>query len=123
MFLNLAESRVAVHPAIALDQGSRLLAALTLPQQKQHFGAFPRFELDDHLQGAARIQTRSGVSREFLSAQKRRGMLEARVPAQELEAVTGQGGRAPAQVGEGDPVRELSVPRVPRRFCAERNSR
>src|SRR5206468_6131512 len=41
-------------------------------------------------------------------------MVEARVPTQEFEAVRGKGGRVPAQVGEGDPVRELPVPGVPR---------
>ncbi len=41
-------------------------------------------------------------------------MVEARVPAQELEAVAGPGSLAATQVGKGNPVGELPVPGVSR---------
>ena len=105
---------VAIHPAVAIDQGSRLLTALPLPQEEQHLGAFPRFELHFRLQGGTRIQAGSDLSRKLRATLQRRGVVEARVAAQELEAIAGPGGLAAAQVGERDPVRELPVPGVSR---------
>src|SRR5439155_1001453 len=94
--------------------------ARALAQQEQHLSTFPRLELEARLQGGARIQSRPGLSRKRLGAQKRRGRLEAGVSPQELEAVAGHGCPAPAQVGEGDPVRELRVPRITREQGAAR---
>jgi hypothetical protein len=60
---DLTEQRVAVHRAVAFDQGAGLLTILALAQQEQQLGAFPRLELQSRLESRARVQARSGLAR------------------------------------------------------------
>ena len=62
------------------------------------------------LKRSAGVQSGTGLPTELGAPLQRCPVVEARVAAQELQAVTGPGGLAAAQIGESDSVRELAVP-------------
>ena len=111
-FLDFAQRRTNVDCTVAFDERSGIVSVGTFAEQEQHLGTFSRIELHRRLQGGTGIQPRAGAPRQYLPALKRRGVIEARVAAQELEPVAGPRRLAPAQIGKRNTIREIRVPGV-----------
>ena len=97
---------------MAQDQLRGRLAGRRLAEDDHDLGALAGGELDGRLQGAARVESGTGPSREPVVPPQRRGMLCGPVAPQEFRAVGRPGRLPPAQIGKGHASPEIEAPRV-----------
>src|SRR5215216_1804481 len=93
------------------NESTRFFFVVRLPEEKSHFGALPRFDLDDDLHSGARVKASAKIAGQSFVLHRRR-ITQRTIASNESGAISGKRSRRWSRSGKSNAVAKFRVVRI-----------